>query len=159
MWKVWKTVPENDVFSCVPFCLRSLGGFAKCGIFCLTGIFKRALQTQFSRGGHRKRIDSLSQCQGLLPSKYHFFDIKKYFCFGEDLALWLESHDWYWYSIIAFRLRLQLGQGFIGIASKATQILVYRYWVQVFPIAQPRSWMNVFWEIDLKNYLKVLEEL
>ena len=27
---VWKTVPENGVFSCVPFSLRSLWPFAKC---------------------------------------------------------------------------------------------------------------------------------
>ena len=27
---VWKTMPENGVFSCVPYCLRSLGGFARC---------------------------------------------------------------------------------------------------------------------------------
>ena len=27
--KVWKTVPENGVFSCVPFYLRSLGRFCK----------------------------------------------------------------------------------------------------------------------------------
>ena len=26
----WKTEPENGVFSCVPFCLRSLGRFARC---------------------------------------------------------------------------------------------------------------------------------
>ena len=30
--RVWKTVPENGVFSCVPFCLRSLGCFAKCEV-------------------------------------------------------------------------------------------------------------------------------
>ena len=28
--RVWKTVPENGVFSCVPFCLRSLGCFERC---------------------------------------------------------------------------------------------------------------------------------
>ena len=28
--RVWKTVPENGVFSCVPFCLRSLWKFARC---------------------------------------------------------------------------------------------------------------------------------
>ena len=27
MWKGWKTVPENGIFSCVPFCLRR---FARC---------------------------------------------------------------------------------------------------------------------------------
>ena len=27
--RVWKTVPENGVYSCVPFCLRSLGPFEK----------------------------------------------------------------------------------------------------------------------------------
>ena len=30
----WKTVPENGVFSCVPFCLRSLRRFARCVLFC-----------------------------------------------------------------------------------------------------------------------------
>ena len=29
--RVRKTVPENGVVSCVPFFLRSLGGFARCG--------------------------------------------------------------------------------------------------------------------------------
>ena len=65
------------LFLCTIF-LRSLGRFAKCGIFCLTGILKCSLQTHvklvFSRGCHRKRIDFLSQFQGLLPSKYHFFN-------------------------------------------------------------------------------------
>ena len=28
--RVWKTLPETGVFSCVPFCLRSLGRFARC---------------------------------------------------------------------------------------------------------------------------------
>ena len=28
--KVLKTVPENGVFSCVPFCFRSLGRFERC---------------------------------------------------------------------------------------------------------------------------------
>ena len=27
----WKTVPENGVFYCVPFCLRSLRHFERCG--------------------------------------------------------------------------------------------------------------------------------
>ena len=31
--RVWKTVPENGVFSCVPFCLKSLGQFARCAVF------------------------------------------------------------------------------------------------------------------------------
>merc|ERR1712156_1200053 len=30
--RVWKTVPQNGVFSCVPFCLRSLGISARCGL-------------------------------------------------------------------------------------------------------------------------------
>ena len=30
--RVWKTVPENGVFSCVQFCLRSLGRLAKCNL-------------------------------------------------------------------------------------------------------------------------------
>ena len=29
--RAWKTVLENGVFSCVPFCLRSLGCFERCG--------------------------------------------------------------------------------------------------------------------------------
>ena len=28
--RVWKIVPENGVFSCVAFCLRSFGRFASC---------------------------------------------------------------------------------------------------------------------------------
>ena len=28
--RVWKTVPENGIFSCVPFCFWSLGRFARC---------------------------------------------------------------------------------------------------------------------------------
>ena len=28
--RVWKTGPENGVFLCVPFCLRSLGPFERC---------------------------------------------------------------------------------------------------------------------------------
>ena len=31
--RAWKTVPENGVFSCVPFCLRSLGHFARSDLF------------------------------------------------------------------------------------------------------------------------------
>ena len=30
--RVWKTVPENEVFSCTPFCLRSLGCFERCDV-------------------------------------------------------------------------------------------------------------------------------
>ena len=30
--RVWKTVTENAVFSCVPFCFRSLGHFARCAV-------------------------------------------------------------------------------------------------------------------------------
>ena len=31
--RVWETVPWNGVFSCVPFCLRSLERFARCALF------------------------------------------------------------------------------------------------------------------------------
>ena len=30
VWKVWKAAPENGIFSCVSFCWRSLGRFARC---------------------------------------------------------------------------------------------------------------------------------
>ena len=30
--RVWKSVPENGVFSCVPFCFRSFGRFARCDL-------------------------------------------------------------------------------------------------------------------------------
>ena len=36
--RVFKNVPENGVFSCVPFCLRSLRRFARCGVIYYTGI-------------------------------------------------------------------------------------------------------------------------
>ena len=34
--RAWKTVLENGVFSCVPFCLRSLGCFERCVQSCTT---------------------------------------------------------------------------------------------------------------------------
>ena len=39
--RVWKTVPENGVFSCVPFCLRSLRRFAKCVLVYISYNFQR----------------------------------------------------------------------------------------------------------------------
>ena len=40
--RVWKTVPENGVFSCVPFGLRSLGRFARCVTIHLPRVFHGA---------------------------------------------------------------------------------------------------------------------
>ena len=39
----WETVPENSVFSWVPFCLRSLGPFERCATFfpCTTFYFQK----------------------------------------------------------------------------------------------------------------------
>ena len=34
--RAWKTVPQNDVASCMHFCLRSLVPFERCGLYCLS---------------------------------------------------------------------------------------------------------------------------
>ena len=126
--RVWKAVPENGVLSCVPFCLRSLGRFARCDClfwfqkfskfraFCLSFTAKIS-RNAFSPGTTVPWIfsfNSLNTCRLILAKLsqgclqwYWILHGQLNFTYGESWILIVEIFSSYKYRSIKLRARWQ----------------------------------------------------